>query len=104
MNESEFFAEFSEGTFESPPMTALGIPLDGEWTQERSGVPCDALVISRSMLEGNFSYQIITNKGLGAVDCLGMLRWAQMVLEAGMFINTEATLTPGEDDDEGEAA
>src|ERR1700691_2686452 len=102
MNESDFFAEYSGETIEAPPMTALGIPLDGSWTQERSGVPCDALVISRSMLEGNFSYQIITNKGLGAVDCLGMLRWAQMVLEAGMFVNTEATLIEGGDEDEGE--
>jgi hypothetical protein len=99
MNESDFF---SDGLIDAPPMTCLGMSLDGSWSSDRSGIPCDALVVSRSMLDGNFAYQIITTKGIGAVDCLGMLRWAQMILEAGMFVHTEST--SDDDDEEGEAA
>jgi hypothetical protein len=92
--------EFDFNKLERPPMECLGMPLDGMWTQETSGIPLSAFVISKSMIEGSFAYQILATEGLGPVECLGMIHWATVILEQAMFESTG----PGSTEEEGEAA
>ena len=86
MNSDDIF----EGlTPENPPMTCLGMDLDGIWNVPDHGVPTEALVIVRAFCDGHFVYYMEATTKMDPVLALGMANWAHTMLDRGIEYRTE---------------
>ena len=67
-----------------PPATLMGLELFYD-KDNPIGVPLAGLAIVKTMSGGEIGYRLVSTDDLNTVECLGMLRWAQMIVENGMF-------------------
>lgn len=88
MTDNSVFDQLDGDEPEPAPETALGLELDYDRTSSL-GVPLECLVIAKTLDEGDFGYRILSSKELNTVEGLGMIRWAQLTVERGMFATCE---------------
>lgn len=80
----ELFEQLS-GPTDEPPATLFGMPLFYD-EDEELGVPLEGVAIIKSMVNGEIQYRIVSTKHVTTVECIGMLRWAQVIVEDGMLM------------------
>jgi hypothetical protein len=91
---------FDEGMDNEPdvvPMLSLGLPLDCAGTAD-FGQPTELIVIVKVIQAGEFGYRMVSTPDLQSVEAMGMIRWAQLLLEEGIL--TQARLPEDEDYDD----
>lgn len=84
---SELFSDLAEPP--TIPMSCLGMDLDGVW--EEGTVPIEAFVIVKTIRDGDFSYLLMSTRELNTIECLGMIRYATLILETGILQRAEPT-------------
>jgi hypothetical protein len=87
----------SKEPVEGPETTVFGLECGA--TTDDLGVPLDAVVILKHYHEGELGYHIYSTEGLLTVECLGMVRWAQLLIEDGVTLISE---TGGDENDDDE--
>lgn len=85
-----------QNELEAPETTVFG--LDVGATPDGLGVPMDAVVILKHYIKGELGYHIFSTDNLLTVECVGMMRWATLLIEDGVTIISESD----EDDDDDE--
>lgn len=95
----DLFAEGMDQPEIQVPMDCLGLSLDCS-NAEDFGQPVEVVVIAKVIQGGEFGYRMVSTTDLQSVEAMGMIRWAQLLVEEGVL--AQAKLPDGECEEEGE--
>jgi hypothetical protein len=100
-NDDGLFEEGMDNAEIEVPMAALGLELECTSTVE-FGQPVEVIVIAKVVQGGDFGYRMVSTPDLQSVEAMGMVRWAQILLDEGILVQARLPDDEYDDADQGE--
>jgi hypothetical protein len=100
-NQDGLFGEGMDNDEIDVPMECLGLDLECTSTVE-FGQPVAVIVVAKVVQAGEFGYRMISSPDLQSVEAMGMVRWAQILLDEGILVQAREPEEEYDDADQGE--